>query len=299
MWYFFAVKVAPRIPGRYTVVVHNGDQSSPDGANEKDEDGATMRHVIRQHKTSHIMEQEWKKGRLIAHHTGNLWWRPAEDRSTYNATYTRFTRPPFLHCLPIGIENRQWRFGSKPGNYISAMRRFILRENENGVSEASEAPPSSLLLIAFQEKQRVPQRKKALEAVLKAGGGAFTPSNKVISHEAWLEAITTHKFVLAPLGHGLDTHRVSEILMMGGIPVMKRSTISSCYDDSDNELTAVGASGTKHTRGSIPSVIVDDWAEVTPSRLEREWDEISRHPKGHWDWQRLFAQQWLDRIGIA
>ena len=108
MWYFFAVKVAPRIPGRYTVVVHNGDQSSPDGANEKDEDGATMRHVIRQHKTSHIMEQEWEKGRLIAHHTGNLWWRPAEDRSTYNATYTRFTRPPFLHCLPIGIENRQW-----------------------------------------------------------------------------------------------------------------------------------------------------------------------------------------------
>ena len=114
-----------------------------------------------------------------------------------------------------------------------------------------------------------------------------------------MEAITTHKFVLAPLGHGLDTHRVSEILMMGGIPVMKRSTISSCYDDSDNELTAVGASGTKHTRGSIPSVIVDDWAEVTPSRLEREWGEISRHPKGYWDWSRLFAQQWLDRIGIA
>mmetsp|Transcript_102602 Transcript_102602/g.293878 ORF Transcript_102602/g.293878 Transcript_102602/m.293878 type:complete len:296 (+) Transcript_102602:671-1558(+) len=237
----------------------------------------------------------------------------------------------FERCPPTHRYHTTHRFGSKPGNYISAMRRFILRENENGVSEASEAPPSSLLLIAFQEKQRVPQRKKALEAVLKAGGGAFTPSNKVISHEAWytragfgviwlrhvaslrraashhhiqpqhprLEAITTHKFVLAPLGHGLDTHRVSEILMMGGIPVMKRSTISSCYDDSDNELTAVGASGTKHTRGSIPSVIVDDWAEVTPSRLEREWDEISRHPKGHWDWQRLFAQQWLDRIGIA
>ena len=102
MWYYFAVKLAPRIPGRYTVVVHNGDQSSPDGANEKDADGVVMKHVVRQHKTSHILEQEWKKGRLIAYHTGNLWWRPSEDNE-------RFTRPPFLHCLPIGIENRQWR----------------------------------------------------------------------------------------------------------------------------------------------------------------------------------------------
>jgi hypothetical protein len=64
--------------------------------------------------------------------------------------------------------------------------------------------------------------------------------------------------------NGLDTHRVSEILTMGGIPVMRRSTISSCYDDSDNMLG-------KTTRGSLPVVILDFWEELTEARLEEEW----------------------------
>jgi hypothetical protein len=52
---------------------------------------------------------------------------------------------------------------------------------------------------------------------------AFVPLHN--PHSQWLKDITKHKFVLAPFGHGLfghglDTHRVSEILTMGGIPVI-------------------------------------------------------------------------------
>ena len=35
---------------------------------------------------------------------------------------------------------------------------------------------------------------------------------------------------------GLDTHRMTEILLMGGVPVIRQSTISSCYDDTDNVI---------------------------------------------------------------
>ncbi len=123
-----------------------------------------------------------------------------------------------------------------------------------------------------------------------------------LNHMEWLQAIGEHRFVLAPFGHGLDTHRVSEILMMGGIPVMRRSTISSCYDDSDNNYVADGHRGSAavgaktKTRGSLPVVIVDRWEDVTKERLESEWERLSKIPNSHWDWRRLFIYHWIDRI---
>lgn len=112
-----------------------------------------------------------------------------------------------------------------------------------------------------------------------------------LSHTEWLKAITDHKFVLAPFGHGLDTHRVTEILLMGGIPVMRKSGISSCYDDSDN----VSKDG--KIRGSLPVVILDSWADLTKGRLEAEWKRISLINDSYWDYKRLFIGHWLERIG--
>ena len=114
-----------------------------------------------------------------------------------------------------------------------------------------------------------------------------------MSHKEWLDAISLHRFVLAPFGHGLDTHRNSEILLMGGVPVMRRSTISSCYDDSDN-IWKVG--NVTKTRGSLPVVILDSWADLTRERLEKEWTRIVEVPKTKWDWSRLVISHWFSRI---
>jgi len=91
---------------------------------------------------------------------------------------------------------------------------------------------------------------------------------------------------------------------MGGIPVMRRSTISSCYDDSDNTLTLVSNSTNSNqvttlTRGSLPVVIVDRWEDVTKERLENEWLRITRTPPESWDWKRLFINHWIDRIKMT
>ena len=104
-----------------------------------------------------------------------------------------------------------------------------------------------------------------------------------------------HRFVLAPFGHGLDTHRISEILLMGGIPVMRRSTISSCYDDSDNYYNTNTTSN--FTRGSLPIVLLDSWEHLNATRLEKEWDYFSKIPYSHWDWKRVYVDHWLQRIG--
>ena len=106
-----------------------------------------------------------------------------------------------------------------------------------------------------------------------------------------------HRFVLAPFGHGLDTHRISEILLMGGIPVMRRSTITSCYDDSDNYYNANTTTPSSFKRGPLPIVLLDSWEQLNATRLEQEWEYFSKIPNSHWDWKRLYVDHWIERIG--
>ena len=277
---FFVTSVVQRIPGTYTIVSHNGDLSTPDGQTD------AGRIQMSKYMTSHILDAEHKAGRLLAHYGQNLWWRNVTIGSP---------RPPYLHCLPIGVETRQYNVGKNPQVYADALRRHIINRAAPMTKEERTRRP--LLLVAFYPKSRVPDRMKVLNAL-----GAYTKDGKMppvvnpfynltdLSHVEWLDAIPSHRFVLAPFGHGLDTHRISEIHLMGGIPVMRRSTISSCYDDSDNAWRAGGA------RGSLPSVILDSWQDLNKSRLEEEWRRLVEVPPGHWDWTRLLSEHWIRRI---
>jgi hypothetical protein len=278
---FFVKEVANRIPGKYIIVSHNGDLSAPDGQDDAQRIGMP-KYVV-----SDILAKEYEKGRLIAHHGQNLWWKNATVRP----------RPEFSHCLPIGFENRQYPTGKNVQAYAQALQDLVIDRPVQTVDEQTKKP---LLLVAFYPKSRVPDRHKVLSIL-----GVFPPKGTPklenpfynytdLNHREWLEGIVTHRFVLAPFGHGLDTHRVSEILMMGGIPVMRRSTISSCFDDSDN--THYLQNGTAVTRGSLPVVIVDRWEDVTKERLEAEWTRLSAVRPEQWDWRRLFIHHWVERI---
>ena len=72
----------------YTLIVHNGDESSPDGQN--DTTGYRFDKIV----TSQILSEEFNKGNLRALYTVNLWW------SNYNLA----NRPSYFNCLPIGPE---------------------------------------------------------------------------------------------------------------------------------------------------------------------------------------------------
>lgn len=268
---FFAQSVTDRINASYYLITHNGDLSAPDGQSDAPRIG--MPRYIASDK----FLSEYHKKKLISHHGQNLWW----------TNTTLAPKPIYSHCLPIGFENRQWNIGKNVHIYTEALKKFVI---DREPLEASKRP---LLLVAFYPKSRVPDRAKVLNilgAYTKRPPGVLPWFNFTdLGHWEWLEGITMHKFVLAPFGHGLDTHRISEILLMGGIPVMRRSTISSCYDDSDNTMHG-------KTRGSLPVVIVDKWEDVTKERLEAEWERISKFPNTHWDWSRLFIYHWIERI---
>lgn len=297
MFEFFTKEVTNRIPGSYIIVSHNGDMSTPDGQDDAPKIGMP-RYVV-----SHILAQEYAAGRLIAHHGQNLWWKKNTSALHFdnnnNINIIGHDRPPFSHCLPIGVENRQYAIGRNLRVYIDALKRNILQKPIMTIEERNNRP---LLLIAFYPKSRVPDRYNVLVTI-----GAIPPkglpkptntwyNETDLSHVEWLDAITNHRFVLAPFGHGLDTHRITEIFLMGGIPVMRRSSISSCYDDSDNNF-GNDKSNSKKSRGSLPIVLLNSWKELTKEKLEMEWQRLVKIPIENWDWKRLFINHWLERIG--
>ena len=82
--------------------------------------------------------------------------------------------------------------------------------------------------------------------------------------------------------------------------------MESCFDDSDNEIAVPYVNRTisnstilmrNVTRGSLPIVILNKWEELSADLLEREWRRITSYPLTHWDWRRLFADHWFQRIG--
>ena len=274
----FMLNVAPSIKGKYVLVSHNGDLSAPDGQTDAPRIGMPRYEALP------VLQKAYDSGKLLAHHGQNTWWR---NYTSAGPT----SKPSFVHCLPIGFENRQYRIGKDPAAYVRFLKKNVIDAPSRSMEELSKRP---LLLIAFYPKSRVPDRHKVLhtlKAIPPPPAGSTWYNLTDLDHSEWLQGIHEHRFVLAPFGHGLDTHRISEILLMGGIPVMRKSSISSCYDDTDNAMGAGAA-----PRGSIPGVFLDKWEDLTKERLEQEWEKIKALPQSHWDHRRLTIQHWLERV---
>jgi hypothetical protein len=215
---YFVKEVVPRIPGPYRIISHNGDLSTPDGQNDAPRIGMSK------YVTSDILQREYEAGRLLAHHGQNLWW--------HNKSFS--PRPVWAHCIPIGFENRQWTIGKNLHVYIRAIEEYILNKPNLTLSEQDK---KSLLLIAFYPKSRVPDREKVLRTLGNIPPkGQSKPTNTWynetdLSHVEWLAGVTEHRFVLAPFGHGLDTHRYEQCCFKHGFCNVSLSPWISCASE--------------------------------------------------------------------
>ena len=79
------------------------------------------------------------------------------------------------------------------------------------------------------------------------GGTAF---DSIVPEEFYTD-ILHHDYVLSPEGAGPDCHRHWEALILGSIPIVKRSRAVKLLEDQ-------------------PALLVDDWDEVTEERLLAE-----------------------------
>jgi len=298
------------------------DQSNPDGQ--------TLASLKMPHKAklSYILQKFHEMGAFHALHSVNLHWRgnmeskklfelnshaavnvdggskngkssassltssttskPLLVNTKLENTIIAPSRPTWSHCVPIGLANRNPREPSEhPQFYLWAMKRNVMMRKKRDVEKALLFVPLTSFDCTLASK---PDRAKACAALT---ANNFQLLNKKLDKDAYLDMIAQHKFTVAPHGHGLDTHRIMEILLMGGVPVLHSSTLDSCYDDSDNTFSQQEQ---RVTRGSLPVVFVKKWNDVTRDFLEMEWLRIVKKSPEEWDWKRLFIDHWLERI---
>lgn len=81
------------------------------------------------------------------------------------------------------------------------------------------------------------------------------PKISVNGHESYLNNIYSHKFIFAPRGNGIDTHRIWESLYLRSIPIVKKCIgMEQFYD--------------------LPILFVDNWDNITEEYLHNKYNEI-------------------------
>ena len=166
------------------------------------------------------------------------------------------TSHPKLFAIPIGLTNRYLPAGDI--HTLNSLLTHILTINKN-----------ILLYVNFSHtnKDRVAIKQLFIDK-------PFCHHSENKSWASYLTDMAQSKFVLSPNGNGLDCHRTWEILLMGSIPVVKKSSLDSLYED-------------------LPVLIVNNWQEVTEELLTQKYPEIIQKTYNR---KKLYAAYWLDKI---
>ena len=166
-----------------------------------------------------------------------------------------------LHALPIGLANTQFAHGD-----IAVMQRVRQRVRSQDIGKTG-------WLYVNINPDTSPDRRRALDAMT---GQAFVTIGRNKGFEDYLEDLASHRFVLCPAGNGLDTHRVWEALLVGSVPVTASSPMDSLLR-------------------RLPTLIVDDWDEITLPLLQNTFAELEARldlAEASWDRPELFADYW-------
>jgi len=93
-------------------------------------------------------------------------------------------------------------------------------------------------------------------------------------YSAYLNDLSHAKFVLSPSGKGLDCHRTWEALLMGAIPIIKKSTLDPMFEN-------------------MPVLIVDDWKVINKRFLEKSYEKMQ---KRSFDIEKIYFAYWWSLI---
>jgi hypothetical protein len=122
---------------------------------------------------------------------------------------------------------------------------------------ASQPPPT---LLEFDVSKR-------------ACANASTELEHVWNVERYLFEMMQFKFVLSPVGNGVDTHRTWEALLAGSIPIVESSVRDIMYE-------------------GLPVLIVNSWGHLNLQLLQSAYTNFSL-PGRSYDWQKLYAPYYL------
>lgn len=251
--YFFTL-YAPKIKTKYILVTHNSDATS-----------LTRYNIM-----------DLNNPRLIA-------W--------FGVNPGKLKHPKFFP-IPIGLANRSWEHGNIDN--LNQVRQILGFDNTNN-NNSDINSNSSTNSVAKNLNLELKKYLACLNFSLTTGGPraeayqAFANQNwcKVflnnnhqgfVDHKTYLTNMSESKFVICPFGHGLDTHRTWEALLVGCYPVVLSSALDQLYTD-------------------LPVVIVNSWSEVTQEFLEAQYNLLqAKSAANKFKWEKLYFAYWANLI---
>jgi hypothetical protein len=147
--------------------------------------------------------------------------------------------------IPIGLANNYNKFGN---TIIMA----TVQKNSKSIIK------KYLLGLNFSINTNVQTRKKAYNPFKnKKYCKIFLTDNHIgyTNFQAYLTDMASCKFIISPHGNGLDCYRTWEALLVGTIPIVKKSTLDPLYVN-------------------LPVIIVNDWSDITEEFLEQKYKEV-------------------------
>ncbi len=183
---------------------------------------------------------------------------------------------PKLHSMPIGLDYHTLSPLEGAGRAHPWGPRRVPVEQERQLAQIGRSAGS----IAAKEPRAfcnwhfAIERGDRRECRRRVDPSAVSYQCDFTTREASWRMNTRCAFTLSPAGAGLDCHRTWEALLLGSSPVVLRSPLDELFS-------------------RLPVVIVDDWSEVTPTRLCSELDRIAR---SSFDFSQLELSYWTARI---
>lgn len=165
---------------------------------------------------------------------------------------------PKLFPIPIGLANRYWPYGN-------------VETFDTVAKNALRIKKDILLYFNMNTRNNELERKEA-ENAFTDKNFCYKPTRK--SYHEYLIDLARSQFVVSPHGAGLDCYRTWEALLMGCIPIVKKSTLDPLYED-------------------LPVIIVENWHEVTEEFL---YNKLLSMQKKSYNHEKLFAKWWIDKI---
>ena len=175
-----------------------------------------------------------------------------------NNTY----KHPRVIPIPIGLENR-YHFKNGRIIYFNQLRKLTINKKNK-------------ILFGFNVKTNPKERENALQYAI----------HSKYMEELWnwpsprqyLFKLSNYKFVLAPPGNGLDTHRAWEAMYTRVVPIVKSSVAMRYFQNL-----------------GLPIWVIDDWDDldrIDNNILEEKYVEL----ENGFESKELFMRYWRNRI---
>lgn len=165
--------------------------------------------------------------------------------------------------LPIGITNNT---NESDYHRLFGNNELIMKANQVDFLTQSNGLVYGCFSTETNPRERVP-----LANLLSRSKHIFDePEFSVEGRVRYLQNLRKYAFTACPVGNGIDTHRLWEVLYMGGVPIIKKNDIlESLLED-------------------LPFVLVEEWEQINDDTfLQDSWDRLSVKPSYNFDKLKL------------